>query len=1051
MVKKINVTTEQLNIINSGADVKRVIACAGSGKTWVITNSIIKILNDGICSPDRVLALTFTRNAAENMRIRIRENIEKEIDFENIDIFTFNSFGNEIITENSFELGLGKDFKIISGSQSWQILYKIFTELDLRYLKAGKRIGQFVQDLLNYIENLKNNLISSNEFEEYISNYEKILSCYKSKALRAEEEKLIESQKELFNIYLRYEKRKIDSNCIDYSDQVFMPYFLLLGKKSIRAKYQQKYKYIFVDEFQDTNIAQAYLLSLLSSKGQNKLMVVGDDDQGIYSFRGACVGNILDFHKWDKFRDYGVSDFYLTTNFRSGINIITTVNNIISSNKERFKKKLKPWDNKKDSEVVFYSKETHREETTEISKIIKYLAARGIKFREMAILARRKRFERITKELEAKGIKYELTGGKNFFFEPEILFIISWLKIIQDINDEISMIYLLKSRKYKICDRDIYFIKKNWKSSKNIMSMTSGMMNFKKNPCISKAAKKRLESFLESLRLYIGRSRELELKELISLIIEDSGIMNELKSRFGAVARKKIKNIENLIRIASDFEQSYLESNLESFITYLKDVAKTDYEDPEAVELSGENSVKVMSIHAAKGLEFEVVFLPMLWKNDYLDRVSDNGFTVPSELRRGSRVWKEKKDFKSAGDFKQALKNIKFEEERRIFYVACSRAKKFLILSYSKYEDNIVAGRGDVKPKEIIPFFNDIIGKDNKLRIINQEGLDFVKSNYKRELSSGNESYKNVFGFIRPLKKRKRRIEIFSEKEWEKSQKILIKKILATDDILKEENSGILKIVSGMSSSLVPNTNMENIKVSNGFFPLTQILDYMSCPLLYKWKYIYQIPEKTSKELARGEKIHKYIENVTLTGFSNGKITKDKIIERFKDGEVRKYIKVFLDSSFWEPFEVKSMMLEQLFYWKVNDYFIVGKLDRVDICKDNKVKIIDYKVSRYLKNKNDGSQNQPESLHQLQLKAYIGALSEICKKPVKNIAGFLLYLKDGFELSLCPGNNEVEESKQIILSSIDNITKGNFKGTFKDACRKNCSYYAFCSDIYKVN
>ncbi len=1048
MVRKIKETNEQLNIIDSTADVKRVIACAGSGKTWIITNSIIKILNGGICGPDRILALTFTRNAAENMRMRIRENIEKEIDFESIDIFTFNSFGNEIISENSFELGLGKDFKIISSSQSWQILYKIFGEVDLEYLKAGKRIGQFIQDLLDYIENLKNNLISSSEFEEYINNYKKILSGYKSKALRAAEEELIESQKELFDIYLRYEKRKIDSNCIDYSDQVFMPYFLLLGKKSIRAKYQQKYKYIFVDEFQDTNIAQAHLLSLLSSPGQNKLMIVGDDDQGIYSFRGACVENILNFHKWDKFKSCGVSDFYLTTNFRSGINIITTVNNIISSNKGRFEKKLKPGDIKKDSEVVFYSRKVHKEEAAEISKIIKYLAARGIKFKEMAILSRRKRFEKITEELEANGIKYELIGGKNFFFEPEILFIVSWLKVIQDIDDEISMIYLLKSKKYRICDRDIYFIKKSREGSGDIMSMVSGMMNLKKSPHISKSAKERLESFLKSLRLYISKSRELELKELISLIVEDSGIMSELKSRFGSVARKKIKNIENLIRIASDFEQSYSESNLESFITYLKDVAKTDYEDPETVELSGENSVKVMSIHAAKGLEFEVVFLPMLWKNDYMDRISDEGFTVPSELRRDGRIWKEKRNFKNAGDFKEALRNIKLEEERRIFYVACSRAKKILILSYSEYEDNITAGKEDIKAKEIIPFFSDIISKGNRLRIINREGLDFIKSNYKEELHNSNESYGDVFGFMKPVKRR-RKIEIFGEEEWEGSQKTLIKRILETSDI-PEGNSEILKTAAGMSSRLTTDTDIKDIKISGSFFPLTQILDYIKCPLLYKWKHIYQIPEKTNKQLTRGEEIHKYIENITSTGFNNGKITKDKIIEKFKDNEVRKHIKVFLDSSFWEFSKIKSMMLEQLFYWKINDYFIVGKLDRVDVCRDNKIKIVDYKVSRYLKNKNNTGQNQSENLHQLQLKAYIGALSEICKKPVEDITGFLLYLEDGTELSLCPEDNKVEESKQIILGAIGNITKGNFKSTFKITCKKNCSYGGFCLDIYKT-
>ena len=209
--------------------------------------------------------------------------------------------------------------------------------------------------------------------------------------------------------------------------------------------------------------------------------------------------------------------------------------------------------------MVFDSKKTHKEEAVEICRIIKILSAEGIKFKEMAILARRKKFEKIAEELKSNGIKFELVGGKNFFFEPEILFIISWLKIINDINDDISIVYLLESKKYKICDRDIYFIRKNWKNSENKISITEGIMDFKKNPYINKKAKERLKDFLNSLKFYISKSRELELKELISLIIEDSGIMNELKSEFGPVAGKKIKNIENLIKIASYFEQSYIE------------------------------------------------------------------------------------------------------------------------------------------------------------------------------------------------------------------------------------------------------------------------------------------------------------------------------------------------------------------------------------------------------------------------------------------------------------------------------------------------------------
>lgn len=1024
MVKEIKQTEEQLNIVNSSADIKRIIACAGSGKTMVLTGNIIKVIRDRVCSPDKILALTFTRNAAENMRVRIKESIGRDVDLEGLSIFTFNSFGNEIIREHSFEFGLGKNFTIINNSQSWQILYEIFNESSFKYLKTGKRTGEFIQGLLNYIESLKNNLISVSEFGDYLNNYKKILSEYKSKALRNEEEKLIDSRKELFDVYMEYERRKIKSNCIDYPDQVFMPYFLLKGKKSIKARYRQRYKYIFVDEFQDTNIAQSHLLSMLFSPGENKIVVVGDDDQGIYSFRGASVENILNFHKFEGFRNCRVYDFFLTTNFRSGTDIINTINSIISSNNNRFKKQLKPSDSQKESEVVFCYKKTHEEEAAEIAGIIKHLAAGGIKLKHMAILARKKKFEKIIRELEAGNIKFELVGGKNFFFEPEILFIVSWLKVIENTDDEISIACLLKSEKYKICDRDLFFIKRNYRSLNEKINLIDGIMESRENPYLSSETKKRLEEFLLCLRLYISKSRELELKELISLIVEHSGMLNELKSGFGPAAGRKIKNIENLIRVAADFQQTYLEDNPASFLTFLKDVAKTDYDDPETVEFSGENSVKIMSIHAAKGLEFDVVFLPMLWKRDYSARKLSRGLTIPAELRKDNSIYKEKKNFTGAAGFNRALKDIRTEEERRIFYVGCSRAKRILVLSYSEYGE---------KTEEIVPFFDDIANNGN-LKITDKEGLDFLRKLYPEKSFKGPEDYKNIFNFSGPDKKAVKGIKAGSDYRWDSYQKILAEKILKSGAGGREDEM-LRKIMKKISSGPVCSSPEDNLKERN-FFPLTWILDYKKCPLLYRWKHVYFIPEKSRRETGRGEEIHGYLKNITLAGFKN-RLLKEEILKRFDNMETGKYIKTFLDSKLWDFSGVKSVRAEQLFYWKVKDYYITGRFDRVDFKKDNRLNIFDYKVSKYSKNKNVKRAG-------FQMKTYMAALSEIYKKPVEDITGYLFYLKDGVIKTVNLKKDEARQLKESILCDIKKIRAADFKCDFKEECKKICSYYGFC-------
>ncbi len=361
---------------------------------------------------------------------------------------------------------------------------------------------------------------------------------------------------------------------------------------------------------------------------------------------GACVENILNFHNWDVFRSYETKDYYLTTNFRSGANIINAVSSVIGENKDRFTKNLMPEYDGKYSEVLFFAKNTLREEAAEIVKNIKCLINSGMKLKDIAILARRKRFKEITYELQKNNLRYEVVGSKGFFYEPEILFIISWLMAVQDASDEIYILYLLQSQKYKISDRDIFFLKqaKNIKSNFSSNSIMDYVLNWPQNPYLSELSKKRLKEFTEEFSFYLNQSQFLKLGELVNLIFEHSGLANELKSCFDRTAKVQIKNVEILIKIAADFEENQIGNNLDSFIIYLKDVAKTDDEDPESFEFTNSNSIKIMSIHAAKGLEFEAVFLPMLWKNDYFVQGSSGSkFKIPAYLRMDRAIYSAKR------------------------------------------------------------------------------------------------------------------------------------------------------------------------------------------------------------------------------------------------------------------------------------------------------------------------------------------------------------------------------------------------------------------------
>jgi DNA helicase-2/ATP-dependent DNA helicase PcrA len=523
--EKNEVTFQQKEVIESSVGVKRVIACAGSGKTFVLTQSIIELLENQACKPDEILAITFTRNAAENMRQNIRDKLSKDIDFEAINIYTFNSFGNLIVSENSFALELGKDYRLINTSKSWQILFEIVKYANLENIVVGKDTGKFIEQILKYINSLKSNLISAEELDQYYENRDTVLLRYLSEALKREEKAIFEYLNDVAVIYKKYEEVKIQNNFIDYNDHVFLPYKLMLHRKDLLEKYRSRYKYIFIDEFQDTDVAQGRLISLLFKPGYNSLMIVGDDDQGIYSFRGACVENILNFSNWDVFSGTDIKDFYLTTNFRSGRNIIKAINNVISRNECRFAKDFKPDEKAGHSEVMFFSEETHTAECKEIASNIKLLQKQGIKLRDMAVLSRIKRFDSICEALDRNGLKYELVSGRGFFYEPEILFIISWLMILSDINDDVYLVYLLQSQKYRISDRDIFFLTFSEKN-KSRNRLADGLLDYKNNIFLSNSAKIRIREFLDELDYYMKQSSYLKLAELIALIFKRSGLFD---------------------------------------------------------------------------------------------------------------------------------------------------------------------------------------------------------------------------------------------------------------------------------------------------------------------------------------------------------------------------------------------------------------------------------------------------------------------------------------------------------------------------------------------
>jgi len=1063
----LKITEQQLAVLESKAGIKRIIACAGSGKTLILTQSIIDILKKGLCQPGEILAITFTRNAAENMRQRIKSEVGKKIDFQSINIFTFNAFGNYIISENSFLLGLGKNYRLINIPKSWQILYEIIKSYDFQSIAIGKDISKFIEGVLKYIWSLKVNLISPENLDGYINSYRNSLTGFKSRVLQDEELEVADYQQDLICIYSRYEEIKRLNNFIDYHDHIFLPYRLLLSDSELQSSYQNRFKYIFIDEFQDTDVAQGYLISLLYNHGFNSLTIVGDDDQGIYSFRGACVENILRFNYWDVFSNYGVSDFYLTTNFRSGHNIVRVIDSVIAANKERFSKELKPEFKGKYSEVLFFKCKTSREEIDEIIKNIKILLDSGLRLKDIAVLARRKRFKKIIAALDNNNLRYELVSSKGFFYEPEILFIISWLMVINNIKDEVYLLYLLQSPKYKISDRDLFFLKRfdwlkgelfdRWESTG--FGFLDGIINYSSNSYIGPEVKKRLKEFLNEFNFYLEQADFLKLSELISLIFNHSGLADELRSSLDKSAKIKIRNIETLIKIGSDFELEKSGYSLEGFIAYLKDVARTEEEDPDMIEFSESNSIKIMTIHAAKGLEFEAVFMPMLWKRDYFTNVSSKKFKIPALLRKDRAIYSQKANFTSKKKYDDEIKRLAIEEERRVFYVGCSRAKKYLLISYSSYENERDLKNIKKKPLDALPFLVDVL-KNDIVRSIGKKSADFIKKNTGKKftgkvvkleeiLSPGLKEKKEKKNNIDELKK----YEVFNSATLKEIDKILIKKLKEIKvPVLINDIENSEKFIK----SLPHTARNKYMGKPKKYFSLTELLNYIDCPKKYLWKYVYNIPEPLSERAGIGQQVHKIIELVTMLKYGNlvknnpikldnikgDSLLKSEVLTDLNslincEEELKKYVKNYMESRFFQPDDTEIIMLEKLFYWNLNGIIISGKVDRLDIKNDGNIRIIDYKVSAF-------SKNHENKNYINQLKSYTAGISSIFNISSEKISSFILYLEDGsvYEFSIAGGETRVFE--ETLLETIGHINSRDFKARKKPECIKNCAFYSMC-------
>lgn len=573
-----------------------ILAGAGSGKTSVLTTKVAYLIEEKGIDPRNIVAITFTNKAAKEMKERIIKLVgPKGYD---IQISTFHSFGLRIIKENYERLGYEKNFTIIDSDDSLTVIKKLLKDMNIDTTRCNPK---FVK---NQISSAKNEMVTPEKYSSLVND---------------------EISDITYKAYKKYQETLLRNNSLDFDDLLIKPIELFSKHPDVCGQYQELFKYIFIDEYQDTNEAQYLLSKMISAKYKN-ICVVGDDSQSIYSWRGANFRNILNFEK--DYKDAKV--ILLEQNYRSTKTILNAANSVIKNNVQKKDKNL--WTENETGEKIKYVRAIdEKDEASFVTREIKNLKEQGASLDDMAVLYRTNAQSRTIEEgFLNSNIPYRIVGAFAFYSRKEIKDLLAYLKLIYNTKDDVSLMRVINYPKRGIGAKTI-----------DNLSMDAVLNNSSMFEVIEKGKELEFKKMILEMK---EKSESLSLTETIDMVLDKSGIRSDLESEHTLEADIRLENLEEFKSITKTFEEESGIASLEDFLNEISLVSDVnDQKNDDAPK------VTLMTTHAVKGLEFKYVFVIGMEENIF---PHVNCIEGPEGL----------------------------EEERRLCYVAITRAKKKLYL-----------------------------------------------------------------------------------------------------------------------------------------------------------------------------------------------------------------------------------------------------------------------------------------------------------------------------------------------------------------------------------
>ncbi len=1019
LLEKLN--PEQLKAVTHKDGPLLIVAGAGTGKTTVITQRIAYIIEQGWAKSDQILALTFTEKASGEME----ERVDRLLPMGYLDLWisTFHSFGERILKEHGLAIGLPADFKLLNEFEQWALVKKNLDKFDLDYYRPMGNPAKFIHALIKHFSRAKDEDISPAQYLEYAEelkeNLDNMLSGTKVRSkkfppeadqpLAEEVRSLVNSEgaldktvaeqeimriNEVANAYHVYQQLLLDNNALDFGDLINYCLKLFRERPAILEKHKRQFKYILLDEFQDTNWAQYELIKMLAAP-RNNLIVVCDDDQAIFRFRGASMSNVLQFKK-----DYPESKkTVLVKNYRNTQNILDLsyefiqLNNpnrleyqFAKDNKEKMKleKKLIAQGNSEGVIEVMQGIDLQDEVRQVVEKIADLkLKDKKATWNDFAILVRANESAKdFCNALDIAGLPYQYLASRGLYAKPVIMDVIAYLKMLDNYHESPALYRVLNLPVFDFSYQEL--VNFNYVANKKAWSLYTVLRDA--NGRMGKEAQVKIDKVLNLINKHTALVRDKSVSEIVMAFLTDSGYLRYLTGQEEQKSRESASLLNQLMKRMQIFEAGSDDKTVKPFLEELTMEIDSGEQGSLAPDIeSGPEAIKILTVHGAKGLEFKYVFIANLVDKRFPTIERKEQILIPDALI---------KEILPEGD-------IHLEEERRLFYVAMTRAREGLYFSWAPdyglarkkkpsrflVECNLApssspgAGEGSQKVKSGFKTqFNSFDKKGEKIEI--QIPSYF---SYTQLAAFSNCPYQYRFAHVLKVPRRGKAVFSFG-----KTMHVTLQKLFQ----LIQEKKGLEQI---SLLNLAPQSRLSGREEGEVKISLDEILN------LYKQSWIdnwYENKKQKEDYKKKGKEILK------------------EFFEKHKDN--------------WP----NAIFLEKGFNIKLDSngdlYTIRGMIDRIDE-EEGKLKIIDYKTGTA---KDKLSFNEKEQLLIYQL-----AVQDLFKQEIKSLAFY--YLDNNSEVEFLGSQDELEKVKQKAIATIEEIKKGEFPPKPSKLC-KYCDFFDIC-------